>query len=534
MVNECARLLRPGGFLFVYGPPQELAFWGEHLSVLREKPGPLVFKYWIALDIDDAPAKRFLKPSHLGLLLFMKDRFGKKTSAPFRLNTDVIRIPHAYCAACGQNVKDWGGKKHLMNPRGAAPSDVWRDLPRRPIRDGVIPGDVLKRVLALAGAEGDTCLHTVVENRGSFKGTDKSSPHALTKTGHAPSAWKQLEHVEANQVYLGDCVSFLKQTEALYPEGMFDLAFADPPYNLEKGYSKYDDALADQHYIEWCNAWLEGMARTLKPGGSLFVLNLPKWAIHHAAFLNRHLEFRHWIVWDALSDPRGKLMPAHYALLYYTKPGGKPVFNYLPLGERPKEDFVLPPDSPKYCLRASCIKGRKRAGDDAKAELSDIWFDIHRIKHKRDRDAHPCQLPEKLMERIIKLTTRPGDLVFDPFCGAGTTAIAATKLGRKFVVVDMDPNYVRITREKLVALKQNTDLFGVPVVPSNSVARPRGVGSKRDIELYLQNLARKLGRVPTEDDVTADRPEILQQIDSTYATRGTAFKRAKVVFALPG
>jgi tRNA/tmRNA/rRNA uracil-C5-methylase (TrmA/RlmC/RlmD family) len=166
-------------------------------------------------------------------------------------------------------------------------------------------------------------------------------------------------------------------------------------------------------------------------------------------------------------------------------------------------------------------------------ELSDIWFDIHRIKHKRDRDAHPCQLPEKLLERIIKLTTRPVDLVFDPFCGAGTTAIAAAKLGRKFVVVDTDPIYVRITREKLAAMKRNASTNGDLAVPRNSVTRPRAASSKRGIELYLQNLARKLGRVPTENEVMADRPEILREIDLTYATRGAAFKRAKVVLSHP-
>jgi DNA modification methylase len=227
----------------------------------------------------------------------------------------------------------------------------------------------------------------------------------------------ELDAIEHDKVYQADCVAFLNRVAELHPDGLFDLAFADPPYNLDKSYDAYEDALADQHYLEWCNQWLDGMARTLKPGGSLLVLNLPKWAMHHAAFLNARLEFRHWIAWDALSDPRGKLMPAHYALLYYTKPGGKPVFRYA------NREGVQQPDAPKYCLRAKCIKDRKARGDADKVELADVWFDIHRIRHKRDRDAHPCQLPEKLMERIIKLTTNPGGLVFDPFCGAGTTAL---------------------------------------------------------------------------------------------------------------
>lgn len=543
LMAEAGRLLGPGGRLWIYGPPRELAFWGEHLLTSPVLAGTMVFKYWIALDLAERVRDRFLQPNHQGLLLFMKRDVARKTPTQFRLNPAEVRVPHVNCAACGLNVKDWGGKKHLMNPRGAAPADVWRDLPRRKLHDGVIPDDVLRRIASLAEATAENSLHLVLphdpkSSAGGPAGQGGSQPAAARIAGNGadgvtrpPDDFK-LTALELNHVYLGDCVSFLQRVKELHPDGVFDLAFADPPYNLQKGYGNWDDALAEQHYLAWCNAWLAGMTQTLKPGGSLLVLNLPKWAVHHAAFLNRRLDFRHWIVWDALSDPRGKLMPAHYALLYYTKPGGKAVFNYSPVGAKPRSNLVPPPDSLKYCLRAKCVKARKAAGDDAKVELSDIWSDIHRIKHKRDRDAHPCQLPEKLMERIIKLTTRPGDVVFDPFCGAGTTAIAATKLGRKFVVTDVDANYVRITKDKLAAMNQHADLFGEFAVPLASVIRPRGEVSKREIELYLQALARKLGRVPTEAEVSTDRPGLLREIDLTYATRSAAFKRAKVALAV--
>jgi site-specific DNA-methyltransferase (adenine-specific) len=203
----------------------------------------------------------------------------------------------------------------------------------------------------------------------------------------------------------------------------------------------------------------------------------------------------------------------------------------VPEAGAPSGEVVLPPDSLKYCLRAKCVKERKARGDDEKVELSDVWFDVHRIKHKRDRDAHPCQLPEKLMERIIRLTTRRGGWVFDPFCGAGTTAIAAAKLGRNFVVTDVDANYVRVTREKLAAMKENADLFGSFMVPRESVKKPRRTSTKREVELYLQSLARKLERVPTEKDVEADDATMLAKIDAIYPTRSAALKRAKVALA---
>jgi len=528
LVTEALRVLQPGGLLYIYGSPEELALWGEFILATPELAPQAVFKYWIALDLNEQARDVFLQPNHRGVLLFLKRDPARKSPPPFPLNVKELRIPHRNCTACGLNLKDWGGKKHLMNPLGAAPSDVWRDLPRRPLTDDVMPDDVLARVAKLSGATSENSLHLVAAFGDSAKSVAKIPATTKSALVRAEKSFTNLAKIELDQAYAGDCLAFLHRVEVLHPAGLFDLAFADPPYNLEKKYGQWDDAMAEQHYLDWCNAWLDGMAATLKPGGSLLVLNLPKWAIQHAAFLSRRLDFRHWIVWEALSDPRGKLMPAHYALLWYTKPGGKPVCNYSPLGEPLRPGFAAPPDSSEYCLRASCIHQRKALGDDAKIELSDIWSDIHRIKHKRDRDAHPCQLPDKLMERIIKLATRPGDVVFDPFCGAGTTAIAAMKLGRKFVVTEVDHNYVRITNEKIAAMREHEDMFGEFVVPRASTTRKRGDVTKREIESYLQQLAHTLQRVPTEADVLADRPGLMPEIDRIYSNRGAAFKRAKI------
>ncbi|MGC3959289.1 MAG: hypothetical protein QM813_15510 [Verrucomicrobiota bacterium] len=128
---EAVRVLHPGGLLFIYGAPAELPHWGEYLLTTPEVAAQTVFKYWIAIDLNDKAREGFLQPTHQGLLLFMKRDSARKTSPPFRLHVNDVRVPHRDCPACGENVKDWGGKKHLINPLGAAPSDVWRDLPRR-------------------------------------------------------------------------------------------------------------------------------------------------------------------------------------------------------------------------------------------------------------------------------------------------------------------------------------------------------------------------------------------------------------------
>jgi hypothetical protein len=118
--------------------------------------------------------------------------------------------------------------------------------------------------------------------------------------------------------------------------------------------------------------------------------------------------------------------------------------------------------------------------------------------------------------------------VFDPFCGAGTTAIAASKLERDFVVVDIDANYVRIAREKLAAMRQHADLFGVLAVPRRAVKKIKVAASKKEIETYLQELARQLGKEPSEEDIKRENPEILQKIDLIYPTRLAAIKRCRV------
>lgn len=530
LVDQGVRMLKPGGLLLVYGLPQELPFFGEYLDSRRKEASYMIFKYWLALDIDKRAAGETLQPAHMGVLLYLKSS-SVKSQSPFHLNTKTVRVSHRLCTACGLNVKDWGGKKHLMHPDGTALSDVWRDLPKTILKDHRMPSSVERRLMALTDFEGARFVKILQEAEGVERGGPVRWPAAEQKSSTARD-WQKLDRINLDEVYCGDSISFLERVAELHPGGLFDLVFADPPYNLSKGYNSYDDALGDQHYIEWCNRWLHGMAKTLKPGGALFVLNLPKWAIHHATFLEGHLEFRHWIVWDALSDPRGKLMPAHYALLYYTKAGAKPVLNYAARANANgggETDVVQPPDSPQYCLRGSCVKRRKQLGDARKVDLSDVWFDVHRIKHKRDRDAHPCQLPERLMERLVLLSTKRGGVVFDPFCGAGTTAIASVKLGRRFVTVDMDEHYVEISRRKLAAMRANADLFGYFAVPRETVRRTKKAASKKEIETYLQALARRLGREPAEADIEADQAVMLEKIDAIYPSRLEAIKRCRVV-----
>ncbi len=538
-LKRCADLVSEGGILFVYGNPYDLPRYGSYLNTLTIGDFKFIFKYWIVLNLDTRQRIETLQPSHQGLLLYVKSKSSEKTSNGFHLETSNSRVPHKYCAHCGKNLRDWGGKKHLMNPIGSALSDVWSDLKPTLLTDNHLPPEVKDRIVQLTEETGKLLFVTETLIESPELPSLESSPSVLHEREVSTSIEesdnrRNLEQspMEWNKVYQEDCISFMRQILGNYPNGIFDLVFADPPYNLEKKYDEYSDDKSSRDYLLWCNEWLKLCVRVLKPGGTLMVLNLPKWAVSHALFLNSILDFRHWICWDAMADPRGKLLPAHYALLYYTKPGTNIKFRYSSNEDR-LSDFVEPPDSPEYCLRQSCVNARKKAGDDRRVELSDVWFNLHRIKHKRDRDYHPCQLPEKLMDRVIRLTTNPGDRVFDPFAGVGTTALVAQRLGRDFMTCEIDPGYVQIVNEKLKHARFERDLFGASIMRRVSRAKKVSEYTKKGVEITLQDMARRLGRVPTLEEIRESEPWILKASEELYEEGiNRPLKAAKLVLRI--
>lgn len=518
-LDAAAQALREGGLLFVQGVPETLPELGVYLD------RRLRFKYWIAIESVPRLSGRGLPSAHAALLMFTKGE-------TFRISR--VRFPHSYCRACGRSLRDWGGKTHLMHPGGVALSDVWKALP---LEDNytALSAPVLDTVLRMVSPSGDpadaAALNGIVgprERVQRFRETRLMAPAVQHRTlplpglDHkanplvplpAPPLKRDHHPTETslfNVVIQGDALEVLRQ----YPDESVDLVFADPPYNLDKAYTTYDDEKDKEAYLNWCNAWLDEYIRILKPTGSLYILNLPRWGMHHAAYLNRRLYFQNWIVWDALSEPRGKIMPAHYALLFYTKHPTDFTFNYENVGAI---------DARFYCLRSSCIRQRKARGDDEKERLTDIWWDVHRIKHHRHRDTHPCQLPDALMERIIRLSTHPGDVVLDALAGTGTTAVVAAKLGRRYVAIDIDPAYVAIIREKLAQVEVFGDVYRPPA------PRPRPRYNKKALQLELQEIALKLGRLPTQEDVRQMSRYGLKPFLEAFPIWGKALKAAKLI-----
>lgn len=247
-----------------------------------------------------------------------------------------------------------------------------------------------------------------------------------------------------NRIILGDCLKIMREM----PNNSVDMAFADPPFNLKKKYNHYEDTKEKEEYLEWCNKWMSEMVRVTKPTGSIFVHNIPRWLTYFAEHLNKIAYFRHWISWDSGGAPMGKtLLPNHYGILYYTKSKSHNDFKFY--------DIRMPHPRCRVCHEFLKDYGGKKAQAHGFGPLvSDVWSDIHRIRHKKRRDEHPCQLPMPLLERLILMSTDEGDVVFDPFVGTGTTAVAAKQLGRKYIGMELDPTYVAISRENINLAKE--------------------------------------------------------------------------------
>ena len=239
-----------------------------------------------------------------------------------------------------------------------------------------------------------------------------------------------------NEIIQGDAIELMKQI----PDDSIDMTFADPPFNLKKSYEQYEDDKEIRDYLTWCNKWLYQMVRITKPTGSIFAHNIPKWLTYYASYLSEIAYFKHWIAWDAMGAPLGKtILPNHYGILWYVK-----------LKDFKFYDIRTPH---RYCRECKALLkdygGKKHLAHPFGTLVSDVWTDIYRIRHTKRRDEHPCQLPIHLLERLILMTTDAGDTVLDPFIGTGTTAIAAKRLARKYIGIDIDNKYVTMSKEKL-------------------------------------------------------------------------------------
>jgi len=264
-------------------------------------------------------------------------------------------------------------------------------------------------------------------------------------------------------VHLGDCVAGLKAL----PDGCVDLAFADPPFNIGYDYDTYDDTQNDADYLSWCKQWLTQLHRVLKPNGSFWLAIGDEYAAELKVMAHREVGFipRSWVIWYYTFGVhcKNKFTRSHAHLLYFVKDPVDFTFNkqamHVPSArqliyndKRANPQGRMPDDT--WILRPQDVP-------DGFDPASDTWF-VSRVcgTFKERAGWHGCQMPERVLARIIEASSSPGEVVLDPFVGSGTTLAVARKLDRKTLGFELSEEYAARATERLKSTNPGDALEG--------------------------------------------------------------------------
>jgi DNA modification methylase len=500
-----------------------LIILGEVVDLVQiqvEMPSNIRYQLWIAVKRTNPRVidNKSLPQHHFGALVY--------TRYDFSLRHTKTRIAYSYCPVCDKTTKDYGGKKHTYHEYGTAISDVWRDI-QADLEGDISP--IISRFCDLFGVEPYKELLLL-----DFRQTDvKRVPESKIVIDKSV---KEPPTTIINKILPGDSLEIISKL----PDNSIDFAFADPPYNLSKGYSGYSDDMEIIEYFNWCDKWIAEMGRVLKPGRTLSILNIPIWAIRHFLYTRSILKFQNWIAWDALAFPVRQIMPAHYTMLCFSKgeprelPGLVGDAGIVDITTAPKAFKSLEPMAEGYCLRTSCVNKRLIEKMNDRGPLTDLWWDIHRLKHNSRRVDHPCQLPPQLMYRIISIFTKQGEVVLDPFNGAGTTTLSAHQLQRRYIGVDISEEYCRMASKRHEEIEQGLDPFRkeeraltaknspVPRMPKQKYKVP-----KKTLQLEVKRVANELGRLPTRDELIELAKYPIEYYDNYFVSWGEVCAAAR-------
>lgn len=226
----------------------------------------------------------------------------------------------------------------------------------------------------------------------------------------------------------GEAIEELKKIES----NSIDLVVADPPYNLNKNYGNKSDSKSFDDYIDFTQQWLKEATRVLKPTGTIYVFMGFRFIsyLYKVMEKDNNLLFNNWICW------------------YYTQGIGKKK------GFSPRHDDILMfTKSPKYKFNLDAIripqKFYRSVNNMRGANPGDVWEFSHIHYCQDNRQNHPTQKPEGLIERMVLASSDEGDIVLDPFSGSGTTLRVCQQLNRNAIGVELNEEYVEMTKERL-------------------------------------------------------------------------------------
>ena len=253
------------------------------------------------------------------------------------------------------------------------------------------------------------------------------------------------ETLPVGRIVQGDVLKVLPS----WPKESVDLVFADPPFNIGYKYDTYRDRLAPKEYLDWTEQWLDACLRVLKPAGSMWIALGDEYAAELRVMMRSRATLRNWVVWRYTfgQSCKGKFNRSHAHLFYFVKDPKRFTFN---------ADAVRVPSDRQLKYNDARANPKGKLPDD-------VWTFSRVCGTFKERVGwHPCQMPVRLLERIITACSNEGDVVLDPFAGSGTTLVAAARLNRRWLGVELSEQYVARAAQRVA------EASGVAVSASGS------------------------------------------------------------------
>lgn len=286
-------------------------------------------------------------------------------------------------------------------------------------------------------------VYTLPEDPLEFYVSEKTASYGRKKPFKV--YYDDSEH--STRLLLGDCIEILNQAR----EDSVDMIFADPPYFLSNGgitchagkmvsvnKGKWDKSKGLQENHEFNKLWLKACQRVLKPNGTIWVSGTTH-IIYSIGFAMQELGFKilNDIVWYKRNAP------PNLSCRYFTH--STEIVLWAGKNKKSKHYFDY-----KLMKKTNQNKQMRNVWQFEKSDEADNVWEINSSPPKEKKfGKHPTQKPLELLKRIILASTKEGDLVLDPFCGSSTTGVAALSLGRKYVGMDLEKDYLELSKKRM-------------------------------------------------------------------------------------
>jgi site-specific DNA-methyltransferase (adenine-specific) len=237
-------------------------------------------------------------------------------------------------------------------------------------------------------------------------------------------------------IFHGDTLEIL---QSQIENNSVDLVFIDPPYNIGKDFNgRKDQWKTDEDYLNWCYQWITLCLNKLKTNGSLYIMTSTQFMPFFDIFLRNKVSILSRIIWAY--DSSGVQAKNHFGsmyepILFCVKDKNNYIFN--------SNDILI---EAKTGAKRKLIDYRKNPPQPYNTEKvpGNVW-EFARVRYRMpEYEQHPTQKPIALLERIIKASSNPDDIILDPFSGTFTTSFVAKSLGRKSIGIEIDDDYVKI------------------------------------------------------------------------------------------